>query len=142
MIHSQDATKFVASFEGCRLKAYQDQGGIWTIGYGHTLEVKENDICTWASALAMLDTDLDAVDHDIQRLAPVPLMQNQYDALTSLIFNIGAGNFDHSTVLRELIAGNYAEAADAFLMWDKVAGSENKGLQRRRAAERLLFLKP
>lgn len=142
MIHSEDATKFIASFEGLSLKAYQDQGSIWTIGYGHTSGVKEGDTVTEAEALALLDVDLIAADKALGRLVTVPVNQNQYDALTSLIFNIGQGNFAHSTVLDLIIRGEFDGAANAFLMWNKVHGVTNPGLDRRRQAERLIFLKP
>lgn len=142
MIHSENATKLIASFEGYRDRAYQDQGGIWTIGYGHTKGVKEGDTCDESAAMTMLDADILVVDKAIARLCPVPLSQDEYDALTSLIFNIGIGNFAHSTVLNELIRGDYQKAADAILLWDKVHGVDNPGLLRRRQAERLLFLKP
>jgi lysozyme len=142
MIHSEQATEFIASFEGLRLEAYQDQGGVWTIGYGHTLGVHSGDTCDKPAALTMLDADLLKVDKALGRLVTVPVSQNQYDALTSLVFNIGQGNFGHSTVLDLLIRGEMDGAANAFLMWNKVHGNTNAGLDRRRQAERQLFLKP
>lgn len=142
MTHSENATKLVAQFEGLSLHAYQDQGGIWTIGYGHTQGVKAGDICTTEQALIWLGGDLGVADAALARLATVPLTQNEYDALTSLVFNIGQGNFAKSTVLGQLKQGFYPEAADAILMWNKVAGVVNNGLVRRRAAERALFLTP
>jgi lysozyme len=141
MIHSEDATEFIASFEGLSLKAYQDQGGLWTIGYGHTQGVHEGDVCDEAAALTMLDSDLMAVDKAMARLVTVPLTQNEYDACCSLVFNIGQGNFAHSTVLDMLIRGDMDSAANSFLMWNKVHGQTSPGLDRRRQAERLLFLR-
>lgn len=142
MIHSEDCVKLVASFEGLSLKAYQDQRGIWTIGYGHTANVKEGDTCTQLEAEAWLDADLLIADKALQRLAPVPFNQNQYDALCSLIYNIGQGNFASSTILNELIAGDYDKAGQAILMWDKTNGQVNPGLLRRRQAELLIYSKP
>ena len=72
----------------------------------------------------------------------IAINQNQFDALVSLCFNIGAGNFRSSTLLRVLNAGNLMAAADQFLVWDKVAGQVSDGLVRRRAAERALFVTP
>ena len=72
----------------------------------------------------------------------VHLDQNQFDALASLIFNIGGGAFAKSTVLKLLNQEDYLGAANAFLMWDKTGGTVNKGLANRRAAERALFLLP
>lgn len=142
MIHSENCTKLVAEFEGYRSQAYQDQGGVWTIGYGHTQGVKEGDTCDSASALMMLSTDLLAVDKALGRLIAVPLNQNEYDACCSLTFNIGQGNFGHSTVLDLIVRGDFLGAGNAFLMWDKVNGITNAGLDRRRQAERALFLTP
>ena len=124
------------------MKAYQDGGGIWTIGFGHTQGVKEGDTCTQSQAYNWLDTDLNTAVAAINRLVTVPLTQNQVDALTSLVYNIGSGHFASSTVLRLLNGANYDGAADAILMWDKVAGVESAGLVRRRTAERDLFLTP
>jgi GH24 family phage-related lysozyme (muramidase) len=144
MVHSEDCVKFVAGFEGLRTKAYRDQGGILTIGYGHINGVKEGDTCTELEAQAWLDADLLVADKAVHRLATVPLSQNQYDALISLVFNIGAGNFAKSTILDKLISGDYDAAAKAWTdpktVFDKVNGEVSMGLFRRRQAERDLFL--
>ena len=71
--------------------------------------------------------------------ANVTLNQNQYDALCSLVFNIGASAFNGSTLLRKLKAGDYTGAADQFLAW-KRAGNDPDILLPRRQRERALFL--
>jgi lysozyme len=140
MIHSENATKLVETFEGCRLVAYQDGNGIWTIGYGHTgPTVVKGLTCTQAQAQAWLDGDLATADAAIARLVTVTLTQNQWDALVSLVFNIGQGKFARSTVLRQLNQGYPLQASIAIAMWNKVAGQASRGLAVRRAAEQQLF---
>lgn len=141
MTHSANATKLVETFEGCRLVAYKDGNGIWTIGYGHTgPDVIEGLTCTLAIAQAWLDQDLATADAAIADWVKRSLTQNQYDALVSLVFNIGQGNFAKSTVLRQLNQGNAVGACAAIAMWNKVDGQVSRGLVTRRAAEQALFM--
>lgn len=136
----------IKNHEQLRLTAYlPTKNDVWTIGWGHTKTAKQGMVITEAQAEQLLRQDLDWVEATIKRLVKVPLEQNQFDALASLIFNIGGANFTKSTVLRKLNAGDYKGAADAFLMWnkqkDKVTGKMIKlnGLVTRRAEERALF---
>jgi lysozyme len=107
-------------FESCRLHAYQDDSGIWTIGWGHTGGVDPVGIITQLQADAFLFADAMhttlAVSNRVEGTATV---SNQFGAMVSLCFNSGSGAFASSTVLRQHRAGNYTAAADAFLMWDK-----------------------
>ena len=131
------------SFEGLRLKAYYDQRHIPTIGYGHTgADVFINDTITQEEADNLLAIDLHHAESAIYTYVKVALNQNQFDALVSLIYNIGSGAFSTSTVLRLLNANDIDGAADAFLMWDKTNGAVNQGLLNRRKAERTYFLAP
>ncbi|MCB8448207.1 lysozyme [Klebsiella aerogenes] len=130
--------------EGERLKAYPDSRGIPTIGVGHTGNVDGKPVTLGMSITAdksseLLRADLRWVEDAISSLVRVPLTQNQYDALCSLIFNIGKSAFSGSTVLRQLNMKNYQTAADAFLMWKK-AGKDTEILLPRRQRERSLFL--
>lgn len=140
MVHSEAATNLVASFEGCSLVAYQDGNGIWTIGFGHTSDVHEGDVCTKTQAQIWLDEDLKTADDAIARLVTVPLTQDEWDGLTSFVFNIGSGHFANSTTLKCLNAGDTNGAANGILMWNKIAGQISAGLNRRRQAERALFV--
>ena len=142
------AAAIIAVFEGKKLKAYQDQAGIWTIGYGSTFnidenrKVKENDTITEATALRWLKSITANLQADIKALVKVPVTQNQLDSLTSLAYNIGPAAFKASTLLKMLNAGKpKIEVADQFLRWKFVKGVENKGLINRRGKERELFLK-
>jgi lysozyme len=148
MSTTSTAAAIIAIFEGKKLKAYQDQAGIWTIGFGSTFnidenrKVKEGDTITEATALRWLKTITANLQADIKALVKVPVNQNQLDSLTSLAYNIGPAAFKSSTLLRTLNAGNpKIEVADQFLRWIFVKGVENKGLINRRTKERELFLK-
>jgi lysozyme len=131
----------ICGFEGCRLSAYLDQGGLVTIGVGHTgPEVHLGQTITQAEAEQLLSQDLSSAEDAVTRLVSVPLNDNQFGALVSFVFNVGAGNFASSTLLKLLNAGLVNEAAEQFVRWDHVAGVSSLGLLRRRQAEQGLFL--
>jgi len=142
MTHSENATKLVEQFEGLETTAYRDQREIWTIGYGHTAGVKEGDTCTKAQAEQWLNADMATADRAVNAYITADLTQNQFDALVSFTFNVGAGNLEHSTLARLLNSGSRIAAADQFLVWNHTNGQVNAGLTRRRQAERSLFLQP
>ncbi|HFO2534971.1 TPA: lysozyme [Yersinia enterocolitica] len=130
--------------EGERLTGYKDSRGIPTVGVGHTglvdgKPVSVGMVISKDKSSELLRSDLQWTEKAIATNVKVPLTQNQYDALCSLIFNIGATAFANSTVLKRLNAGDYKGAADAFLMWKK-AGNDPEILLPRRQRERALFL--
>ena len=132
--------------EKCVLTAYMPtKNDKPTIGYGHTAGVKMGDTITQAEAELFLLQDLEWAEAAINSLVKVPLTQNQFDALVSLVFNIGIGNFSESSLLRELNSGNYDVAASKFAQWNKQRSKttgklvELKGLTKRRAKEAALF---
>lgn len=130
----------IETFEGCKLTAYQDVGGIYTIGYGSTRDVKPGMVITQQEADLRLVEDLIPAENAVDKFVKVPLNNNQYAALVAFVFNVGTGNFKTSTLLKKLNAKDYKGAADQFLRWNKVKGQIIKGLTRRREAERELFL--
>lgn len=133
----------IQSFESCQLTAYQDQRGIWTIGWGHTgPEVCPGLVWTQAQADAQFVLDLHKTESAVMASLDVALTQNEFDALVCFTYNVGAGAEAHSTLVRLLNAGSLQAAADQFLVWDHVNGVPNAGLTRRRTAERTLFLAP
>jgi lysozyme len=133
-------TKLTEGFEGCRLVAYQDVRGVWTIGYGHTgSDVREGQMCSPEQADYWLQEDMAWATGVVNREVKVPVTQEEFNALVDLVFNIGGGNFDSSTLLRELNAGDYAGAAEQFARWDMAGGKVVAGLLRRRLAEADLF---
>lgn len=133
----------IKSFEQCRLVAYQDQRGVWTIGWGHTgPEVVAGLQCTQAQADFWLVGDTQKATTGVMKSLDVVLGQNAFDALVSFTFNVGVGAEAHSTLLAMVNRGAISTAGAEFLKWDHVNGVENAGLARRRAAERALFLLP
>lgn len=143
---SKTGIGLISSFEGIRLNAYDDGVGVWTIGIGTTvypngIKVKKGDKCTLEQAKEYFAHDLNRFEASVNNLVKVPLSQNQFDALVSLTYNIGSGNFASSTLLKKLNAKDYQGAADQFPRWNKAKGKVLNGLVRRREAERALFLK-
>lgn len=140
---SSNGREQIAAHEGLRLVAYPDPGTggePWTIGVGHTGGVKPGQRITHEQALQFLAEDLWIAEAAVSSKVTAPLTQNQFDALVSLVFNIGAGAFGGSTLLRLLNLRDYAGAAAQFLRWNKAGGREMPGLTRRRADERDRFL--
>jgi lysozyme len=131
--------QLVKSFEGCRLEAYQDGVGIWTIGYGHTNGVKHGDTCSQHQADEWLEQDLITAEDAVSRLVKVPLTDNEFAALVSFTFNLGQGALAHSTLLKKLNAGEHAAVPDQIKLWDHVAGKVCTGITKRRAAEAELW---
>ncbi|GLO14708.1 lysozyme [Pseudomonas putida] len=137
---SQRGLSLIKSFEGLRLQAYQDSVGVWTIGYGATRSVKAGMKISKEQAERMLLNDVKRFEPEVERLITSPLNQNQWDALMSFTYNLGAANLESSTLRRLLNAGSYPAAADQLPRWNKAGGKVLPGLVRRRAAERELFL--
>ena len=137
---SQDGIGLIKHYEGCRLTAYKDPVGVWTIGYGQTAGVHEGMTITQAEAESLLaDALRTKYAQGVMRLAsPVP--QCQFDALVSFAYNLGTGALARSTLLRKLKGGDIEGAADEFPKWHLAGGKSLHGLRKRRAAERALFL--
>mgnify|MGYP002141976076 FL=1 len=139
---SQRGINAIKAHEGLRLEAYPDPasgGDPWTIGHGHTQGVRQGQTISAAQAEDFLREDLYWVEQCIRDTVRVPLNQEQYDALCSLIFNIGGGAFGRSTLLQRLNDGDYKAAAAEFMRWDMAAGKRMPGLTKRREAEMALF---
>ncbi|MBJ9259733.1 lysozyme [Citrobacter amalonaticus] len=142
---SDKGIALIKEFEGCKLTAYQDSVGVWTIGYGWTQLVDGKPIragmtIKQETAERLLKTGLVSYESDVSRLVKVGLTQGKFDALVSFTYNLGARSLSTSTLLRKLNSGDYAGAADEFLRWNKAGGKVLNGLTRRREAERALFL--
>lgn len=144
---SENGIELIKRFEGLELEAYQDIAGIWTIGYGHTGEdVQPGMKISERDAEALLRSDLKSREQAVASAVKKSLNQNEFDALVSFVYNVGAAAFRGSTALKRLNRGDRVGAADALTWWNKatVGGvlREVLGLTRRRAAERALFLAP
>ena len=137
------AAPYVAEWEGVRYEAYQDSVGVWTIGCGHTKDVKPGDVVTRAEAMLMLVDDL---KETIDGLAPhvrVEVTEGQFVALTSLAFNIGVEGLVGGCpkLMAAINAGKWKECAKEFLDVDHAGGKKLPGLTRRRHEEAELFLR-
>ena len=137
---SEAGIKLICKWEEFRDYAYVWPAGLWTIGYGHTGGVKPTDKIDLAQGEAYLRQDLEIVERCLNALK-LELNQNQYDALCSLIFNIGTGKFKRSTMLKYLKTKQYDKASAEFLKWRKANGKVLKGLEARRKDEQELFNK-
>jgi len=140
LVIGKNGIDLIKRFEGCRLRAYRDLVGVFTIGYGHTgPDVKPGRIITNDLATDYLEADLTKFESAVTHLVKVSLTQCQFDALVCLTYNIGISHFSTSTLLTQLNAGNYVAAANEFTKWDMAGGKQVPGLLTRRCAERSLF---
>ena len=137
-----DNLAIIRKWESLRLKAYQDGGGVWTIGYGHTKGVKQGDTCTAQQAEEWLIMEAKEVFFFITSVVTVPLNANQLTALTCFIYNVGESAFKNSTMLKYLNQGLYGKASDEFPRWCKDNGKVVQGLLNRRLDEQKLFITP
>ena len=131
--------ELVKSFEGLKLTAYRCPSGVATIGYGHTKNVTSNMKITPAEADKLLREDLSEAETAVNR-ENLPINQNQFDALVSLVFNIGADAFRGSTLLKMIrINPQSINIRTEFGKWCKAKGSTLPGLALRRKAETNLY---
>lgn len=139
---SQRGLDLIKEFEGLRLKAYPDIGGVPTIGYGTTgPDIKLGMEITKAEAEDLLRKDVAAFEAGVSNLVKATINQNEFDALVSFSYNVGLGALKTSTLLRLLNNGtDRSVIASEFLRWNKVDGKPVEGLTRRRKAEQALFL--
>lgn len=155
--------ELIKSYEGIpdgdpqtvNIDPYLDPIGIWTIGWGHAIEVggaylrgkadrkAARDLypggITMAQAETLLHGDVLDTCRDVEALVDVPLTDNQFAALVSFTFNLGRGSLAKSTLLKKLNGGDYAGASAEFPRWNKAGGKVMDGLVRRRAAEAALY---
>jgi lysozyme len=140
---SQNGLAKIKQWEALRLKAYQDEAGVWTIGYGSTRNVTPGLQITASEAEARLAADVAEAAGAVERAVKVPLTQPQFDSLASFVFNVGSGAFSKSTALKRLNSGDYAGAVEAMQWFNKVTKNgqlvTSAGLVNRRQAEAQLF---
>lgn len=145
MTTSDKGLEFIKDREGVINRVYLDPVGLPTVGVGHLVTPEDGlmvgDLISESLALELLRKDLAKAEAAVLKAVKVPLSQNQFDALVSFVFNVGASNFRTSTLLRHLNAFNYTAAADEFPKWANAGGRRLPGLVRRRADERALFLR-
>lgn len=139
---SQKLIDAIKRFEGVRLQAYPDSGDVWTIGYGHTKDVKKGDRITQYQAEQLLKEDLaqfEAMANKVRGLNT----QGKYDAVVDFLYNCGPSNFNSST-LKKYIECNKAtwEIQEQFLRWVYAAKQKLGGLVTRRIWEANRYAEP
>ena len=136
---SDKGIEFIKKHEGFRTKAYKCTGGKWTIGYGHTLNVKSTDVIDKAQAEDFLRQDLKVAENNVNKYN-LNINQNKFDALVSFVFNVGVGNFSSSTLLKRLkVNPNDISIRKEFSRWIYADGKIDKGLISRRKEEADLY---
>lgn len=142
MTFTDDAKALLKRLEGCRLTAYRDQAGVWTVGYGHTgPEVRAGLVWTQAQADAQLDHDLQRFILGVQAMVgSEPLTDNQFSALVIFAFNVGLVALHGSTALRDVRSGRLARVPAALMLWNEIRDKSgvhvvDAGLVKRREAE-------
>lgn len=139
--YSAVGLKMTEGFETLALTAYKDVRGMWTVGWGHTGPLVHDGVkITPDQAQTFLTHDVFGAEVAVKSYVTAALTQNQFDALVDFTFNEGAEHLKTSTLLLRVNQGDHTAAADEFLRWIYAAGEIEPGLQRRRAAERALYL--
>lgn len=138
MDYSSAGLAMTCRFEGLELNAYQDPGGVWTIGYGHTgPEVQAGETITMGQAVALLHADMATAIKIVQNAVTIQLTQNQFDALVDFCYNVG--HLVGTTLLVCVNKGDFAGATAQFGLWVHQKGVVLPGLVARRAAEAAMF---
>ncbi len=137
----------VANMEGCRLKAYQCSADKWTAGLGHTQGIEAGDQITLDQAADYFIKDVAQAEQVVNNAITHPPTQGEYDMMVSFVFNLGAGNFRRSTLLRKFNAADRVGACNEYLRWVYVSGkncrlkaSNCSGIVTRREIERNICL--
>jgi lysozyme len=133
---------FIMLNEGNREQAYQDSKGIWTIGVGHTIGVKQGDTCTFEQAMTWLRQDVAAAVACARFTIKVQLTQNMFDAIIDWIFNLGCHAWTNSTCIEFLNEGKYASCSAWMSKYIFSGNAEVMGLIARRQREATLFATP
>lgn len=126
--------------EGLRLVSYPDDGGVWTLGYGHTKDVGPNQTCTEQEAEAWLDQEVTETIRFVNDRVPKDMSSDKFSALVLFAYNVGLEGFATSTLLNCVKSLRYVDAVNEFQRWNHVKGVVNAKLTRRRAIERALFM--
>jgi lysozyme len=140
MNFSLKGLEVLKDFEDLRLVAYDDGGGVWTLGYGHTEGVKPGDSCSEEQAEEWLRQDLEPAEREVNGSVKVPLTQSMYDALVIFVFNVGVKAFRDSQLLSLLNQKEYFKVPEQLCRWRYDGGKPVRGLMIRRLREALLFM--
>ena len=129
------------SGDDVRHNPYKDIVGVWTVCHGHTgKDIMLGKTYTKAECKALLNKDLATVARQINRYIKVDIPETTRGALYSFVYNVGAGNFRTSTLLRKINQGDIKGACDQLRRWTYAGGNQWKGLMTRREIEREVCL--
>ncbi|MFA5488612.1 MAG: lysozyme [Candidimonas sp.] len=134
------AIALVAAWEGRSLVAYVDPVGIPTICEGYTHGVRLGDVATPEKCDDLTRKEVVSALAVVDRSVPRPLPDGVRVALSSFVYNVGAGAYSGSTLLRKLRAGDIRGACNELPRWVYAGGKKLKGLENRRQAERTICL--
>jgi lysozyme len=132
---NDEGIALIKQWEGLRLEAYRCDADVLTIGYGHTTNVTEGMKITEEEAEQLLIRDLSVFEAEVSRTVTAKLSDNQYAAIVSWAYNVGASAMRKSTLIKKLNAGDYSAVPGELARWNKVKGKVVAGLSNRRAAE-------
>lgn len=131
------AAAVIPSLEGVEHKPYQDVVGVWTVCYGHTgADIIKSKTYTENECQELLNKDLRAAATQIDPLIKRPIPDTTRAALYSFTYNLGAGAFRQSTLLKKINTGDTAGACNELRRWTYAGGKQWKGLMNRREIER------
>jgi lysozyme len=141
LVTSTNGKSFLMGVENTCLKAYPDKkrNGVWTIGTGHTKNVKAGDVITMVQAREFLVEDLKCAEDAVSAAVKLPIEQHQFDMLISATFNLGPDFVNDADMQKALNSGKTREAAALFVLWSLDDGIVVDGLLKRRAMESRIF---
>lgn len=141
MIFNEKGLALLKEFEGCKLKSYQDQGDVWTIGYGHTEDVVANMTIDQQTADSWLKEDIEHFCEHVSQNIDQKATPNEFSAAVCFAFNVKG--WASKPIFEHLRNGEFQEAKRHWLLYDKIEEHgqkvESEGLKRRREAELALF---
>ena len=136
MLISKKTFEKIKEFEGCRLKAYQDTGGTWTIGYGHTGKVMRGDRISQQQADELLEEDIMTVERQLLALRDAEMgewTKGQWDAVVCFVFNVGIRNYQKSTLRKAIMQKKPGYVIEKlWRSWCFDNGKRMRGLEKRR----------
>lgn len=146
MTTSPQGIELIKTHEGFRSNPYLCPAGVPTIGFGATFYpdgrkvTMQDEPISMAEGAMLASITLSKFEDDVKKLVHNDLTQNQFDALVSFVYNVGAGAFARSTLRRKVNANpNDPSIAAEFARWNRGGGKVLPGLTKRRADEAKLY---
>lgn len=144
---SENGLRHIANEEGCRSKAYQCSAHVWTVGLGHTTGIKPGMKATNKEVAEYFVKDVGQAETVVNKSITQKPSQAEYDMMVSFVFNLGAGNFTESTLLKKFNQGDNSGACRQYSRWVyvdgqdcRIEGSNCAGIPKRRETEKDICL--